>query len=254
MQITARSLVLKIIICIVLITLLIGVLLKWGVPAAAEKVAAQLPENSIAELGNQSQNYVFTLTEKSHLPIQQQQQIRNDYLNMFAGQHSATLIFRQGDRIGANALALPNNTIIVTDELIEMAHSDQEILGVLAHEQGHLVKRHSLQQALSHLGWGVIYIALTGKHTDALNDLPVQFLGASYSRQFEQEADLYALNMMQKNHLQTSHYANFLQRMSDENNETKQLNTQPDFLSSHPTTEKRIQMVRDFEAEQSIPK
>ncbi|MFW2075492.1 hypothetical protein ACG9Y7_18955 [Acinetobacter gerneri] len=68
MQISARSLVLKIIICIILIMLLIGALLKWGVPAAAEKVAAQLPENSIAELGNQSQNYVFTLTEKVIYP------------------------------------------------------------------------------------------------------------------------------------------------------------------------------------------
>ncbi len=43
-----------------------------------------------------------------------------------------------------------------------MAHTNQEILGVLAHEQGHLVYRHSLQQGLTSLGLSILYIAMTG--------------------------------------------------------------------------------------------
>nr|WP_174506613.1 M48 family metallopeptidase [Acinetobacter sp. Marseille-Q1620] len=222
--------------------------LKWGVPAASHFVAFKLPENTLNALGNQAKDYVFDMTTQSHLPIQQQEQIRRNYQNTVAEGRPATIIFRQGDTLGANALALPNNTIIVTDELIELAHSDQEILAVLAHEQGHLVQRHSLQQALSSLGFSVIYIAITGDSSDLLHSLPLSLLGAGYSREFEREADLYALELMHKRHLSISHFANFLQRLSDESGEEKTKGTGGDFLSSHPATEKRIQMVRDFEA------
>ncbi len=241
-----RSPVLIIVSVFVVIAFVISIL-KWGIPAAAHVVAFELPENTISKLGDQAQGYVFELTEKSHLPVQQQTQIQQDYLKMVAQGRPAKLIFRAGGKLGANALALPNNTIIVTDELVEMAHSDQEILGVLAHEQGHLIERHSLQQALSGLGFSVIYIAITGDSSDILHSLPSTLLGAGYSRKFEQQADLYALNLMQKNHLQTSHYANFLQRLSEESGEEKQKNSIMDFLSSHPATEKRIKMVREFE-------
>ena len=85
--------------------------------------------------------------------------------------------------IGANALAIPNNTIIVTDELVELAKNDDEIIGVLAHEQGHLVQRHSLQQALSSLGFSVILLAITGDSSDLVTTLPAALIGAKYSSQ-----------------------------------------------------------------------
>ena len=48
--------------------------------------------------------------------------------------------------MGLNAAALPNNTIIVTDELVKLNGADEEVLAVLAHEQGHLVQKHSMQK------------------------------------------------------------------------------------------------------------
>ena len=42
--------------------------------------------------------------------------------------------------MGLNAAAIPNNTIIVTDELVKLSGADEEVLAVLAHEQGHLVQ------------------------------------------------------------------------------------------------------------------
>ena len=49
-----------------------------------------------------------------------------------------TLVFRKSDAIGANAMALPSGTIVVTDGLVTLAEDDREILGVLAHEAGHV--------------------------------------------------------------------------------------------------------------------
>ncbi len=243
-------------------------LVKWGIPFTSHYLAFQLPENTLTKIGNEAEEYVLNnLTQPSQLSQGQKDQIKSDYLLNVAEGRPAKLVFREGDHLGANAVALPNNTIIITDELVELAHSDQEIIGVLAHEQGHLVQRHSLQQGLSSLGFSVLYIAMTGDSSDLLTSLPAAMIGANYSRKFEQEADLYALNSMYKHHIEVSHFANFLQRLNEESDKVegkteknpkkdeKQTDQQKpktleilDALSSHPATEERIQMVRDFEA------
>lgn len=223
---------------------------KWGIPKASEVVAFQLPENSLNRLGGQAEEYINTLTEPTTLSKERQEKIRQDYLKYVAKDKPATLKFRAGENIGANALALPNNTIILTDELVELAHSDQEIIGVLAHEQGHILYRHSLQQALSSLGMSVLFVAITGDSSDLFATLPVAIAGANYSRKFEYESDLYALKLMHEQNIETAHFANFLQRLSDEFGEEEKSYSLLDILSSHPNTEDRVRVVREFEAEQ----
>ncbi|AOA57343.1 M48 family metallopeptidase [Acinetobacter larvae] len=227
-----------------------AVFLKWGVPWMAKTVAYNLPENTLQRIGNQSEELVMTLTKPSQLDPQQQQHLQQLYKQYIAEDRPARLLFRRGQQLGANALAIPNNTIIMTDELVELAHSDQEILGVLAHEQGHLKERHSLQQALASFGFSLIYIAMTGDSSDLLNSVPVALVGANYSRDFEQAADDYALDLMAKQKLPVEHYANMLQRLSDQAGENKVNNPLMDLMSSHPATADRIQRVRDFEAQQ----
>jgi len=266
---------------IIFVVAFVFALVKWGVPAASHYVAFQLPENSLNKLGDEAEKYVLNnWTNPSHLAQGQKDQISKQYLNTIAEGKPAKLVFREGGRLGANAVALPNNTIIITDELIEMAHSDQEILGVLAHEQGHLVERHSLQQGLTSLGLSVLYIAMTGDSSDLLTSLPAAMIGANYSRKFEAEADMYALKLMDRKGIEVSHFANFLQRLSDETaleekpkqsgktaeadkkadpnkkqpqNESSEKESPLeifDALSSHPATEERVKMVRDFEKKQ----
>lgn len=223
---------------------------KWGIPKASEVVAFQLPEDSLKRLGDQAEEgFVNPYTKPSKLSQARQDKIRQDYLKYVAKDKPAKLKFRSGGSIGANAMALPNNTIIMTDELVELAHSDQEIIGVLAHEQAHILYRHSLQQALSSLGMSVLFVAITGDSSDLFTTLPVAIAGANYSRKFEYESDLYALNIMHTQNIEPAHFANFLQRMSDEFGEEKKTSSFWDIFSSHPNTADRIRVVREFEAE-----
>ncbi len=56
-----------------------------------------------------------------------------------------TVEFRASPIIGANAFALPGGIVIVTDQLMQLAEHDDEILAVLAHEIGHVKHRHVLR-------------------------------------------------------------------------------------------------------------
>ena len=229
--------------------------IKWGIPSAAKMIAFQLPENTLSRIGSQAEEYVNDYTKPTKLSAERQEKIKSDYLKIVAGDQPAHLKFRKGEDLGANALALPNNTIILTDELVEMAHSDQEIIGVLAHEQAHLLKRHSLQQAISSLGFSILYVAITGDSSDLVATLPIAVVGAGYSREFERESDIYALHLMHDKNIETGHFANLLQRMSEEAGEdvsqdekSSQFPSVLDALSSHPATAERVKTVRDFEA------
>ena len=55
-----------------------------------------------------------------------------------------------------NAFALPGGIIVVFDELVELAGDDDRVLGVLGHELGHVVHRHSTRQLLQALGLAAI--------------------------------------------------------------------------------------------------
>lgn len=65
------------------------------------------------------------------------------------GASDRTLRFhnRASDSLGANAFCLPGGILLVTDELVRLA-SDDERLGVLAHEAGRERQRHPLQMAV----------------------------------------------------------------------------------------------------------
>ena len=231
--------------------LMVFATVQWGIPSASKYVAFQLPANTLNQIGDEAERYILDMTAPSQLPTARQQKILKDYRKLIAGDTPAKVLFRQGNRLGANALAIPNNTIILTDELVELAQNDQEIFGVLAHEQGHLAERHSLQQALSSLGFSIILLAITGDGTDLVSTLPVALVGASYSRNFESEADHYALNTMHAQGIPTIHFAHFLERLAEDAGEDT-AKSPLDFLQSHPATQKRIQAVKDFEQTQRL--
>ena len=222
---------------------------KWGIPMTSKTVAFKLPENTLQRIGGKAEEYVNDNTKPTKLTPARQAKIKADYLKYVAEDKPAHLKFRLGDELGANALALPNNTIILTDELVNLAKDDREIIGVLAHEQGHLLKRHSLQQALSSLGFSLLYVSVTGDSSDLITAVPLAIVGASYSRDFERESDLYALNLMHKQGIETVHFGNLLQRMSDDVDGETFEGSYLDAFSSHPATEERVQTVKDFEAQ-----
>ena len=150
------------------------------------------------------------------------------------------LEFRKSDALGSNALALPSGTIIVTDGLVALAHDDREILGVLAHEAGHVVHRHGLRNMLQNsiVGLGVAWFI--GDVSTIAAAAPTALLEAKYSRELETEADLYAIDVLHANGIQIRHLAALLRRLDTEAGHSNVPGVL-EYLSSHPATAERLQ-------------
>ena len=70
--------------------------------------------------------------------------------------------------------------------------------------------------------------------------IPTFLLEQEYSREFEFEADAYALDWMRSSNVDTAHYARLLKRLSDEHGD---LESWIRYLSTHPSTDERIRAV-----------
>ena len=88
-----------------------------------------------------------------------------------------------------NAMAVPGGFIYVFKGLLDFMPSDDELAGVLGHEVGHIVKRHSVKQVEKQMALTLLTIILTKGQGFILADATMQALMAGYSRSDEREAD-----------------------------------------------------------------
>ncbi len=110
------------------------------------------------------------------------------------------IVIRQSDQFGANALALPGGTIVVTDALASLLSDCNDCMtAVLLHEYGHIYHQHSLigltESATTAVVMAVLLNDLQGL-TDLLTTGTVSLLHANYSRTMELQADQFALTYL----------------------------------------------------------
>ena len=86
-------------------------------------------------------------------------------------------------------MAVPGGFIYVFKGLLDFMPSDDELAGVLGHEVGHIVKRHSVKQVEKQMALTLLTIILTKGQGFILADATMQALMAGYSRSDEREAD-----------------------------------------------------------------
>ena len=101
---------------------------------------------------------------------------------------------------GPNAFSIPGGYIYVTSDLFGYIQSDHEMAGILAHEIGHVIHNHALKQTRDNTKYTLLTILgtlLTGEPDVAvLGKLTTITLLNQYSREYEEEADLTAIDLM----------------------------------------------------------
>lgn len=264
----------------VLIAVFFAAAYQWGLPWAANVVAQRLPASLPALMDEQTMamldQYVL---EPSELPPARQQEITQALSDLQPAQGEAMpefhLIFRKSEAIGPNAFAMPGGTILLTDELVQLADESQkekthqgkalaqaQILGVLAHEIGHVEHRHALRQFVQGTIVAAVVTWYLGDVSSLLAAAPAALLNTRYTRNFEREADAYAAATMLKNGMSPAALADMLSNMeqhyrqqedvADEESET--VETQwLDYFSTHPNTQERIARLRGQSGKETRP-
>lgn len=151
--------------------------------------------------------------------------------------------FRKGNQVGANAFALAHNTIIITDELVEKLKDKKLILSVVYHEAGHLEHEHVMQSIISNSMISLFSILLLGdleQAGESLATLSLIFVGSSYLRSFERQADIYAVKMLKYNKYSASCFSEGLAKLVPNNEAGDGVETIFNHLSSHPSRNERI--------------
>lgn len=219
------------------------VFVHWGIPAMATQAARVLPAEADRAIGiGTLETFDRMMFDPSELPADRRATLTRRFGDMTApldDGHVYRLEFRKADAIGANAFALPSGIVVVTDELVDMAKSDDEIVAVLAHEIGHVRGRHALRQILQAAGVSALAVALLGDLSSLSGILSAApaLLTAKHSRDFEREADAFAKQWLRENHIDESNFDAILCRMTGSHGPKDK--EAVDFFSSHPATDER---------------
>ncbi len=230
-------------------------LLPWG----AEVLAMRMPEVVLQKMGSSTLETLDRFALKpSKLDAARQQELVDEFARLKPlpeVQFKYRIIFRSSPEMGANAFALPDGTIVMLDELVNLTRDDNEILAVLEHERGHVELRHVMRMVLQSSVVGLVMTWYLGDVSSLLATAPAIIMQAKYSRDMEREADMYAERTLQLNALSPCLLASVLDKLEAAhlaamNKERQQSNAGPekdpvalDYLSSHPATQKRISLL-----------
>ena len=244
---------------------------RWGTPWAAAQIARYVPLEWEQRLSAEAmQELDADYLKPSRLAPERQAEIQAAFesLRQQVGPDLArypgyapplTLTFRSG--IGPNAFALPGGTMAMTDALVEAARlhkvGDDALVGVLAHEMGHVVYRHTtrmvVEQGVLNVGIGLAM----GDVSSIVATGSTLLTSLAYRRSHETEADCFAVVLMQKAGRPLAPMADLLLAIDgpDEREDNKEAKSQrpatasqasalASLLSSHPATAERAQRIK----------
>jgi len=182
---------------VVSLALLVGLAVsgyRWGLPWAAEQLAPRIPVLAVDKLGNLVlRSLERELLKPSALSAERQAALRAGLQALARSGELPPhkLLFRASSQLGANAFALPGGTVVMLDRLAQQATDDQ-VVAVLAHELGHLEHHHPMRRLIQDAVITTAVAAYLGDLSTAVASATALVLNATYSRQFELQADRYA--------------------------------------------------------------
>jgi predicted Zn-dependent protease len=166
--------------------------------------------------------------------------------------------FKVVDDSAVNAFALPGGPIFVTRGLLAHMENEAQLASVIGHEIGHVTAKHSVSQIskaqLAQLGLGLgMVFSDTVRELGQLGMAGMQVLFLKFGRDDENQADelglRYALRARYDAREMPPVFAT-LKRVSEEGEGSRL----PEWLSTHPDPEHRIEKVEARLAKQPLPK
>jgi Zn-dependent protease with chaperone function len=214
----------------------------FGVPLAADRLTPLVPEPFERHLGDIADGQLRTLLggKVCDKPAGQAA-----FTRLVGAVRGAAMLDGTVDPVvlsssTPNAFALPGGRIYLLQGLLAKAENPDEIAGVFAHELGHVRHRDSTRNLIHNGGTsfllGLLFGDITG--SSAMIFASRTLLAKSYSREAEQGADTFAIDVMHRLGRSPRPMGELLFRITG-----KEGDDAISILASHPLTEDRLARV-----------
>ena len=153
-----------------------------------------------------------------------------------------------------NAFALPGGQIFITRGLYNKLRDESQLAGVLAHEVGHVIHRHSAEHmAKGQLGQMLVVATGVGASDErgggamatAAAAMANQMVQLKYGRSDESESDSYGLKLMEQAGYDPRGMLAVMQVLKEAGGSGRQ----PEILMSHPLPENRLEEIKQIIAQ-----
>lgn len=246
-------------VALVLLVALILATTFWGIPTAAKRIAEALPPSVDRTLGESALKALQAsgTLGPSRLSDEWLAEVQQIMRRIAPPDVPVRLRIHDARALGANALALPDGTIVMSDLMVRFIlgkdgeFETAQLAGVLAHEIGHVRLRHGTRILAGSSLTAALSASLFGDFS-GVAALPGVLASLSYSREMEEEADEYAIALLRKNGISTLPLADLFERL-EYGSEEENGKVTPGwlreaanaFISSHPLSEERSERLRE---------
>jgi predicted Zn-dependent protease len=144
-----------------------------------------------------------------------------------------------------NAFALPGGPVFITEGLVRLLKTEAELAGVIGHEIGHVIARHSsehlAQQQLTQGLLGALVVGSGDYTTAQIGQMVGSMINMSYGRDDELEADALGVRIMAEGGYDPRAMIRVMEVLAKASGASKQ----PEFFSTHPAPENRAGKIKE---------
>ena len=206
----------------------------------------QLGAQVAAEIDGNPQEYPLLDSASNKEVYQYLYKIRNTILNSGQVQHKTDFAWRLRivkDDSTLNAFCTPGGYIYVYTGILKYLDNEAQLAGVLAHEIAHADLRHSTRQMTQMYGVQTLLAIVAGNYQQ-LSQITAGLVGLKFSRSHESEADKGSVTYLCPTVYQADGGAGFFEKINAAGGSRT-----PEFLSTHPNPENRIEAFRNYRIE-----
>jgi beta-barrel assembly-enhancing protease len=228
---------------------------------------------------NETQHIDLTVDQEIALGLQAAPEMAAQYGGLYPDQEAQDLVDKVGQKIVAqtaagdtdykfdfhlladeqtiNAFALPGGPVFITAALLERLKTEGQLAGVLGHEIGHVVARHSAEHiAKARLTEGLSGAAViaaydpdnpqSSRQSAAIAAMIGQLVNMRFGREDELEADRLGVRFMAEAGYDPRSMVKVMEILA----EASQGQSPPEFFSTHPNPDRRIERIQAAIAEE----
>ncbi|HEX6155844.1 MAG TPA: M48 family metallopeptidase [Burkholderiales bacterium] len=149
-----------------------------------------------------------------------------------------------------NAFALPGGPVFITEGLLRQLKSEAELAGVLGHEIGHVIARHSSErlakQQLTQSLLGALVVGSGDYTTAQIGQMVGGMINMKYGREDELESDALGIRIMAEAGYDPRGMIRVMEVLAKASGGSRQ----PEFFSTHPAPENRAERLKEAIAKQ----